>query len=75
MNLDGISATYSSSLFTTHTLSTSGPSTAWTVNLESAFFGETNVNTADNTFAYIDTASNMILLSSKDYDILIRYIR
>jgi hypothetical protein len=75
MNLDGISSSYTSSAFTTHALSSTGPNTAWTVNLEGAVFGEYNVNTANNTFAYVDTASNMLLFSSRDYDILIRYIR
>ena len=67
MNVGGISESYAAANFTNHSLSSAGPSTAWTVNLKNATFGSSNINTANNTFAYIDTASSMIELSQADY--------
>jgi hypothetical protein len=63
MDVGGVSSSYASAPFVTHPLSLKGPATAWTVNIETATFGSTSINTAGNTFAYIDTASNMIELS------------
>ena len=62
MNLGGISPYYANSTFTNIGLG-GGKAVAWNVPLESAFFGAFNVNTQGNTFAYINTASNLILLS------------
>ena len=59
MNLGGVSSDYVSQLFTNLPQSqTTSP--AWNVPLEGAFFGTFNVNNAENTYAYINTASNLI---------------
>ena len=59
MNLGGVSADYVNKTFTNHLLG-KGLNTSWNVRLDDAFFGSFNVNNAKNTYAYINTASNLI---------------
>jgi len=73
MNLGGVSSDYANQAFTNLPLYNSS-FVGWNVPLEDALFGSFNVNTANNNYAYIDTSSNLIMLSQADYNTFITNI-
>jgi len=62
-------SSYIGNLTVHQTVSSISTDSWWTVNLTSAYYGSTNINTKDTKNAIIDTGTSLLTLAKTDYNI------